>query len=62
MIIDNTFAYDENRKLRAFEHPNPNYLYRQLLFQGVSRVREKLAIIFVENKDAFAKALSIVSR
>lgn len=62
MIIDNTFAYDENGKLRAFEHPNPNYLYRQLLFQGVSRVREKLAIIFVENKDAFAKALSIVSR
>lgn len=62
MLIDNTFAYDENGKLRAYEHPNPNYLYRQLLFQGVSRVREKLAIIVVDNKDVFTKALSIVCK
>ena len=60
MLLDRTFAYDEDGKLRAIEHPNPNYLYRQLLFQGVSRVREKLAIIVVDNPGLFAKALSIV--
>lgn len=60
MLLDNTFAYDQDGKLRAFEHPNPNYLYRQLLFQGVSRVREKLAIIVINNSDVFTKALSIL--
>ena len=60
MLLDTTFAYDQDGKLRAVEHPNPNYLYRQLLFQGVSRVREKLAIIVVDNPDVFAKALGIL--
>ena len=62
MLLDRTFAYDQNGKLRAYEHPNPNYLYRQLLFQGVSRVREKLAIIVVDNPDVFVKALGILDR
>lgn len=60
MILDRTFAYDQDGKLRAIVHPNPNYLYRQLLFQGISRVREKLAIIVVDNPDVFAKVLSIL--
>ena len=60
MLIDCSFAYDQDGKLRAIEHPNPNYLYRQLLFQGVSRVREKLAIIVIDNPDVFAKVLSIL--
>lgn len=62
MIVDNTFGYDENGILRGRIHPNPNYLYRQLLFQGMSRVRERLAIIVVDNQDVFEKALAIVGK
>ena len=55
-----SFGYDENGVLRGRVHPNPDYLYRQLLFQGLSRVREKLAIIVVNNLDVFQKALEII--
>lgn len=62
MVVDNNFAYDENGVLRARIHPNPDYLYRQLLFQGLSRVREHLAIIILDNLDVFQKALSIIEK
>lgn len=61
MLLDQTFAYDENGLLRAKYHPNPDYLYRQLLFQGLSRVREKLAIVVLDNPDLFEKALGILA-
>lgn len=61
MLLDDNFGYDENGKLRARKHPNPDYLYRQLFFQGASRVREKLAIIVLDNPDVFAKALEIIT-
>lgn len=62
MIMDNTFHYDGQGKLRAKVHPNPNYLYRQLLFQGLTRVREKLAIIVVKSEELFVDILSILQK
>ena len=47
MIIDNNFYY-ENKKLQAVTHPNPDYLFTKLLYQGLTRVRSKLAIIITE--------------
>lgn len=47
MIIDNNFYY-ENKKLQAVTHPNPDYLFTKLLYQGLTRVRRKLAIIITE--------------
>ena len=61
MLLDQTFAYDENNILRAKYHPNPDYLYRQLLFQGLSRVREKLAVVVLDNPDLFEKVLGILT-
>lgn len=61
MLLDQTFAYDENDVLRAKYHPNPDYLYRQLLFQGLSRVREKLAVVVLDNPDLFEKVLGILA-
>lgn len=61
MILDKTFQYDENGLLRARVHPNPNYLYRRLLFQGLTRVREKLALIIIDNPDLFDHILSLFS-
>lgn len=60
MLIDDTFSYNEKGKLVARIHPNPDYLYRQLLFQGLTRVREKLAIIVLNNQDVFSNILSIL--
>ena len=60
MIMDDTFQYDAQGKLQAKAHPNPNYLYRQLLFQGLTRVREKLALIVVDDEALFEKILSIL--
>ena len=60
MLIDDTFRYDEKGKLVAKYHPNPDYIYRQLLFQGLTRVREKLAIIVLNNLEVFKKMLIIL--
>ena len=60
MIIDDTFYYSDSGKLMAKEHPNPDYLYSKLLFQGLTRVREKLAIIVIANEDVFEKILNII--
>lgn len=62
MVLNKTFSYDEDGKLRARIHPNPDYLYRNLLYQGLSRVREKLALIVIDNPDLFIKILSITQR
>lgn len=60
MILDSHFAYDDEKKLRAVTHPNPDYLYRKMLIQGVTRVREKLCLLIVENMTLFQEILSIL--
>ena len=35
----------KNGKLTGREHPNPDYLFEQLLYQGLTRVRSKLALV-----------------
>ena len=60
MILDRYFTYDEEKKLRAVSHPNPDYLYRKMLIQGVTRVREKLCLLIVDNMPLFQNILSIL--
>ena len=60
MIMDNNFFHDENGFLKTYSHPNPDYLYRQLLFQGLSRVREKLCIIVFGNQALFKNILRLL--
>lgn len=47
MILNDWFYYDGS-KLVGYEHPNPDYIFIQLLYQGLTRVRSKLAIIITE--------------
>lgn len=44
MILDRNWYY-QNGRLMANTHPNPDYLFNQLLYQGLTRVRSKLALI-----------------
>lgn len=61
MLMDKNFIYNENNKLVPFRHPNPNYIYSQLLLQGLTRTREKLTIIIIDNENLFKKILSIIN-
>lgn len=61
MAVDSTFGYNADGYLVADEHPNPDYLFRQLLFQGVTRVREKLVIVVIKNEELFKNIIGILS-
>ena len=58
VMIDDNFYY-ENGVLRSKDHPNWNYLYHQMLFQEMTRVRERLAIIVMGNPEVFSRLLKI---
>lgn len=34
MLLDSSFYYDENGTLQGIPHPNPDYLYPNLFYQG----------------------------
>lgn len=61
MLMDNSFYYDENGILNGISHPNPDYLYPNLFYQGVTRVRDKLAIVVVNAPNLFESVASIVA-
>ncbi|MDO4543238.1 MAG: DUF2075 domain-containing protein [Clostridia bacterium] len=53
LLLDGSFYYDEEGKLRGKTQPNTDYLYEKLLYQGITRVREKLSLVIVENESLF---------
>lgn len=58
MIMGSNFQYiDDN--LHSDEHPNPNYIFKKLFYQGVTRAREKLAIVVIRNPDLYKKLIEI---
>ena len=44
MILNDYFMYDGNI-LSARSHPNPDYIFPKLLFQGLTRARNKICLI-----------------
>lgn len=60
MLMDESFYYDENGILRGIIHPNPDYLYPNLFYQGITRVREKIALVVVDSPELFEKISNIV--
>ena len=61
MLLDSSFYYDENGTLQGIPHPNPDYLYPNLFYQGVTRAREQLALIIVNAPELFRQVASIIS-
>ena len=61
MYMDENFYYDGQGFLRSHPHPHRNYIYTNLLFQGVTRVKEKLCIIVINNEPLFHTLLGMVS-
>ena len=60
--MDNNFRYNEEGRLQGKVHPNPDYIFYQLWFQGVSRAREKLCILIIGNEKLFDSILEVKIR
>jgi len=61
MYMDENFYYDGQGFLRSHAHPHQNYIYTNLLFQGVTRVKEKLCLVIIGNRQLFHILLGTVS-
>ncbi len=61
MLMDDTFYYDEKGTLQAHQNANSEYIYNQLFYQGITRAKEKLALVVVDNKNLFDKISQILS-
>lgn len=57
--MDRSFRYSEQGRLQGEEHPNPDYIFYQLWYQGVSRAREKLCILVIDNEELFEKLIEV---
>ena len=58
MLLDDNFYY-KNDRLVAKAHPCPSYLYDKLFYQGITRTREKLCIVVINNKALCEQLLAI---
>ncbi len=58
IMLDNHFVYDIDGNLCAQRHPNPDYLFNKLFYQGITRVREKLMILVINNPNLFSRIVS----
>lgn len=61
IMLDHNFRYNKEGRLQGKIHPNPDYIFYKLFYQGVSRAREKLCILVVGNEELFSTILSIKS-
>ncbi len=60
MLMDSSFYYDENGYLKGIPAPDPDYLYPNLFYQGITRVREKLALVILDAPELFRNILGII--
>ena len=60
-VIDGKFRYNEYGGLVADVEDNNDDILEKLLYQGVTRARDKLCIIVLDNKEVFEKLLEIKS-
>ena len=60
MLLDASFYYDEEGYLHGIPYPDPDFLYPNLFYQGVTRVREELALIVVGAGELFGKIAGIL--
>ena len=60
--MDQRFGYDEAGCLVGKERPDEDYLYVQLLYQNVSRTKDKLCVIVQENRAVFRELVAVAVR
>lgn len=60
ITLTSHFRYNKKGILQGNAHPNPDNSYYRLLFQSVSRTRERLCIVVIGTEELFEKVLSIL--
>ena len=61
MLMDDSFRYDGNGYLRGIPEPDPELLYPNLFYHGITRVRDRLAIVVMDNPGLLRNILSIIN-
>ncbi|RHW38171.1 DUF2075 domain-containing protein [Neobacillus notoginsengisoli] len=61
VFIDEHFYYDSNKKLTAYSVSGGVYSVDKMLYQNLTRTREKLNIIIVNNNKMLSEILNILS-
>ncbi|MET3196941.1 ATP-binding protein [Bacillus sp. OAE603] len=61
VFIDEHFYYDVNKKLNAYAVSNGAYAIDKMLYQNLTRTREKLNIIIIKNEIMLSAILQILS-
>lgn len=59
VVLDGNFLYSEKGELEARQHPNPDYIFSKLFYQNISRAREKLCLVVLNNKELFDKLIKL---
>ena len=62
VFLDNCFGYNSDKKLVSLEAPNPNHILVKLLFQELTRCREKLCLVIIDNESLFKRLLNILQK
>ena len=62
MLMDESFNYDAEGRLHGRDDPEQEYISVNLFWQGITRVREKLALVVVGNAELFSKISGIVGQ
>lgn len=62
VTMDERFHYTRDGKLSERENEEEDCLYVQLLYQNVSRTKDKLCVIVKENADVFRELVAVVCR
>ena len=60
MLMDGSFFYSEDGRLEGVPRPDPDYIYPNLFYQGITRVREKLALIVLQSEPLFDRIAAIL--
>lgn len=57
--MDRSFRYSDKGHLQGLAHPNPDYIFYKLWYQGVSRARERLCILIIDNEPLFDNIIKV---
>ena len=60
LLMDNSFYYDEEGFLKGIPQPDPEFIYPNIFYHGISRVRERLAIVILDAPELLRNVLSIL--
>lgn len=59
MLLGDSFYYDDKGILRGVPRPDPDYLYPNMFYQGITRAREKIALVVAGSPSLFEKISSV---